>query len=247
MDSTFCFPAELTAPSELRVRSPRLVSLTASGIQTALAIALLLGLAAASAVWAGSTFSHRMQQTSALKTQGQETTGQVIHVWSSGSLEPRVSYSFAVNGVVHTAETRVPKQLLQSVAKAGSLPIRYLPGNPAINHPSAWERSPYSGLALFVAPAVAAILGLLLLMPLIAERRMAAEGVPVLAMVRTCTHSRNGYLVHYEFRAGDGNKFKGRGWFQKHQEPGDGIWILYLPKAPRRNVPYPLSFCRVAE
>lgn len=247
MDTSFCFPAELTAPSELRGRSPRTIVLTGNGIQTALAIALLLGLAAASAVWAGSTFSHRMQETAALNTQGQMTTGRVMHVWSSGSLEPRVSYSFSVNGTAYTSETRVPEQWVQLLAKSGSLPIRYLPGNPAINHPSGWQRSPYSGLALFVAPAIAAILGLLLLLPLAVERRMAAKGVPVLAMVRKCTHSRNGYLVRYEFRAANGAKFKGRGWFQNHQEPGDGIWILYLPRDPERNVPYPLSYYRVAE
>lgn len=247
MDSSVCFAGDLTAPSELRGQSPRVIFLTGNGIQLALAVAILLGLAAASAVWAGMTVSRNRKETAELNAQGQEVTGQVKLVSTSGSLEPRVAYSFTINGTEYDSEVRVPKPLARSIAHSGSLLIRYLPANPAVNHPAQWNYSSLSEMALFAAPVIAAVLGLMLLLPLGRERRMAAEGVPALAMVKKCTQTRTGYVVNYEFRLGSGPKVKGRGWFHDHQEPGEGVWILYLSKNPRRNVPYPLSYCRVAE
>jgi hypothetical protein len=247
MDSSVCFPGELTAPNELRGQSPRVVFLSGSGVQLALAVAILLGLAAASAVWVGKTVSIHKQESAALRSRGEDILGQVKEVRSSGPVEPTVAYSFTADGTEYSSEVRVPKDLARSVARSGPLLIRYLPENPAISHPAGWEYSSLSETALFIAPAIAAVLGLILLLPLGLERRMAAEGVPALAMVKKCTHTRTGYVVHYEFRLGDGPKVKGRGWFQDPQEAGEGVWILYLPKNPRRNVPYPLSYFRVAE
>lgn len=247
MDSSFSFPAELTAPFELRGDVPRRTLLTGSGVQMVFATAILLGIAAASSVWVSMTISRHARQSAALKYSGQQITGRIDHVWPSGSLGPRISYEFTVNGTDYTAGSRVPKTLLKTLPRSGTLPVRYLPGNPAINHPAGWEETPQSEFTLLLAPVIALLLGLSLLLPLSIERRMATQGRPVLAMVKKCTASRIGYLVHYEFRPHDGPAICGRGWYQYQQERGEGIWVLYLPKSPRRNVPYPLAYFRVID
>jgi hypothetical protein len=247
MDSSFTFPAELTAPFELRGQLPRRIVPTGSGVQMAFATALLLALAASSAVWAGMTVSRHKKENAALSSSGQQVTAQIRHVWTAGALEPRISYVFTVNGTDYTAMSRLPKPLVKTLAHSATLPVRYLPANPAVNHPAAWEESPRSESTLLLAPAIAALLGLSLLLPLGIERRMANQGRPALAMVKKCTRSRSGYLVNYEFRPEGGTAIRGRGWYQAHQEPGEGIWVLYLPKAPRRNFPYPLCYWKVTE
>lgn len=213
----------------------------------AFATAILLGLAAASAMWVGMTISRRAREIAALTSQGNAANAQIKRVSTSGSLEPRISYTFTVNGTVYSGEARVPKSLVPAMSRAASLPIRYLPANPALNHPAGWEQPPHSDFALLMAPVIAALLALSLLLPLILERRMAAHGRPALAMVKKCTPSRSGYLVKYEFRPEGEGAVKGRGWFQYPQQPGEGVWVLYLPGNPRRSLPYPLSCCKVAD
>ncbi|MGH9589427.1 MAG: hypothetical protein ACRD25_03485 [Terracidiphilus sp.] len=247
MYTTFSFSAELTAPAELRGRTPRRVLLTGSGIQMAIAAAILLTLAAAGAVWAGSAAVRERQHNSALHNHGRETEGAITRLEVSNSLESRVSYTFSAGGATYSGEARVPENLIRPLAKSKSLPILYFPANPAINHPVAWEPSPDSQLVLLVAPAIAAVLGLALFIPLGIEHRMAAEGKPALAVVRKCTRGKSGYLVKYEFRLGDETPIEGQGWCKNQQELGNGIWVLYLRGRPRRNLPYPLTYYRAIE
>ena len=248
MDTTYSSPAEFTVPAELRGRIPRRVGLTGSGFQIALAAAILLALGAAGAVWVGSAAVQQTQRNSALHTSGRETEGAITGLPVPSSVDARVRYTFRAGGVTYSGDARVPEELAHSLAKSKSLPILYLPANPAINRPAAWELSPSSQLALLLAPVIAAVLGLLLFVPLSIEHRMAAEGKPALAVVRKCTKGRNGYLVKYELRLGDDETtINGRGWCKSHQEPGNGIWVLYLPGERHRNLPYPLSYCRAIE
>ena len=247
MDTTYSSSAEFTVPAELRGRIPRRVGLTGSGFQIALAAAILLALGAAGAVWVGSTAVQQRQKGSALRKSGRETEGAITRLQVSSSVDARVRYTFRAGNAMYSGDARVPEELAHSLAGSKNLPILYLPANPAINRPAAWEPSFGSQWAMFLAPVIAAVLGLLLFIPLGIEHRMAAEGKPALAVVRKCTRGRNGYLVRYELRLGDETTMEGRGWCKSHQEPGNGIWILYLPGEPRRNLPYPLSYCRAIE
>ena len=195
----------------------------------------------------GSFAVQQTQRNSALHKSGREIEGVITGHPVPNSVDARVRYTFRAGGVMYSGDVRVPEELDHSLAISKNLPILYLPENPAINRPAAWEPSPSSQWALLLAPAIAAVLGLLLFIPLSIEHRMAAEGKPALAVVRSCTKGRNGYQVKYELRLGDETRIGGRGWCKSHQEPGNGIWILYLPAEPRRNLPYPLSYCRAIE
>lgn len=218
--------------------------LTGSGFQIALAAVILLALGAAGAMWVGIAAVQQRQQDSALHKSGREIEGTITTLQVSSSVDARVRYTFRAAGAMYRGDARVPEELAHSLAKSKNLPILYLPANPAINRPAAWEPSPGSQMAMVLAPVVAAVLGLLLIIPLGIEHHMAAEGKPALAVVRKCTKGRNGYLVKYELRLGDETTIQGRGWCKNHQEPGNGIWVLYLPGESRRSLPYPLSYCR---
>lgn len=63
MDTTYSFPAEFTVPAELKGLTPRRVLPTGSGIQMALAAAILLALAAAGVAWTGSPAARSAPQS----------------------------------------------------------------------------------------------------------------------------------------------------------------------------------------
>lgn len=247
MDSSFTFPVEWTGPSELRTPPPRRVSLTGHGFQMAFAAAILLALAAAGAVWIAQYAARQAQRDSALQQSGRQITGAITQIQTSGTFEPRVDYTFTVGGATYAGHARLSTRMANALSAAHSLSVLYLPSNPALNHPAGFERSPRSDMALLVAPAISALLGFLLFVPLFVERRMAAEGVPVIATVTKCARARHGHFLNYAFHLENGTAIKGRGWYQNWQEPGTAIWAIYLPRTPRRNLPYPLSYCRVIE
>jgi hypothetical protein len=245
MDSSFSFPVELIGPSELQTQSPRRVLLTGHGVQIIIAGAILLALAAAGVVWVGSYAQQQTQRDSLLLRSGRQAEAAITRLQSSGTFAPRVNYTFTAGDATYAGQARVPTKMAHALAGSRSLPVLYLPDNPAISRPAVLLHSPHSEEALFIAPAVAAFLGLLLFVLLFDERRMAVQGTPVLAVITKCTRARNGFLLDYAFRLENQQVIKGHGWYQTYQEPGAGIWALYLRKKPRRNVPYPLSCCRI--
>lgn len=245
LDTAYSFPAELTAPVELRGKTPRTVLLTGSGVLVGIAAAILLALSAAGVVWAGGAAARQRQHNSALRKNGRETEGAITQLHVSNSLESEVSYTFSAGDATYTGAARVPAELARSLRGFKSLAVLYLPANPAINEPAAWEPLPHLRLALLVVPMIAAVLGLMLFILLGIEYRMAAGGKPALAMISQCTEGRHGYLIHYRIRLGEETWIKGRGWCKSPQEPGNGIWVLYAPGRQQRSMPYPLAYCRV--
>jgi hypothetical protein len=247
MDSPFTFPTEFTGPSELRSPPPRRVSLTGHGFRMAIAAAILLALAAAGVVWIAQYATQRARRDSVLHHSGRQTNATIARVQTSGTFEPRVDYTFTLDGVTYAGHARLSTRMADTLSGTQSLTVLYFPANPAINYPAGLERSPHSDMALLVAPAISALLGCLLFVPLFVERRMAAEGVPVIATVTKCARARYGYFLNYAFHLESGTSIKGRGWYHAWQEPGTAIWAICLPKTPRRNLPYPLNYCRVIE
>jgi hypothetical protein len=94
-------------------------------------------------------------------------------------------------------------------------------------------------LYLFFVPILFVVPGTAILLTKRMDRRLVAEGKPVVAAVTGCDRSKSGFIVKYEFRAADGTMAKGDGWSQNRQEIGASIWVLYLPQNPGRNLLYP--------
>lgn len=243
------FPIEMTSiPSELTGPLPRRLRLSTNGRRMAIAAVVISALAMAFALWVGFDRVQQLQHRAALRRDGRDTVGEITRLWSaSRSLKTRVSYTFTVNGLSFAGEARVPNQLVPSLSESGTLPIRYLPADPAVNHPAAWEWSALLDWDSFIAPIVGMALALFLFATLRSERRLVAEGFPTVGEITRCAPGRRGgFSVNFDFRMQNGGITKGGGWSQCHREIGERICVLYLPQNPRRNLSYPSLNYRVA-
>jgi Protein of unknown function (DUF3592) len=249
MDTNFSSIGAATIPSELTGPLPRRSRLSGNGSQMAIVAALMLALAVAFALWVGIDRAQQLQHRAALRHDGQEAVGDITRLWSSGrSLKTRVSYTFIANGISFKGEARVPGQLVHSLRESDTVPIRYLPANPSVNHPAAWEWSALLDWDSFVAPIIGVALCLFLIVPLRSEHQLVAEGLPVAGVITQCSPGkRGGFSVTYDFRTQDGSVTKGNGWSRARQEVGATVCVLYLPHNPRRNEPYPSLNYRVVQ
>ncbi len=249
MDANFSPIEAASIPSELTGPLPRRLRLSRNGNRMATAAAIMLVLAVAFAFWIGLDRVQQLQHRAALRRTGRETVGKITRLWSaSRSLKTRVSYTFAVNGVSFAGEARVPNQLVTSLSESNTLPIRYLPANPAVNHPAAWEWSALLDWDSFVAPIIGLALALFLFATLRSERRLVIGGLPAVGEITRCTPgSRGGFSVNFDFRTQDGSITKGSGWSESRREIGERVCVLYLPQNPRRNLSYPSLNYRVAQ
>jgi hypothetical protein len=197
----------------------------------------------------------QMQHKAALRLGGSDAVAAMTKLGvERPSARNIVRYSFNVHGEIFTGNAIVPNQLYSSLAQSGSIPIRYLPADPTVNHPAAWEWSAllnlesfYSVLLLVTAAMLFQLPGRMLLMRM--ERRVVAEGAPAVASITRCfpLYRAGGFQVEYEFRAEDGRVTKGSGWYESSQESCASICVLYLPQNPQRNQPYPSRNYRVAQ
>jgi hypothetical protein len=130
----------------------------------------MFALALAWTGWYSVDTLRQMQHRDALRTSGMETTGDVTRLWSSGhGMYHKVSYTFTVNGTVFAGEALAPKENWDSLQDRGSLLVRYLSTNPAINHPGAWEWSVLQRFDLIAAAIFAIALGVFFLWDLAGE------------------------------------------------------------------------------
>jgi len=232
-------------PSELTGPSPRRVCATQQGFWMEMGTTLLLAFSLAGTLWMGKNAMQQMQNWEALHRDGCEIVGRVT---GTGTGKSRmVYYAFTVNGRSFTGKAYSPGQLFQSLQNSGPLRIRYLPPNPAVNHPADWEHAPLDS-AWFMAPLPLVLFGMIFLVSLRRERQLVAEGAPAAGVILQCRYgSRSGYVAKYEFRAEDGKVITSRVGVPGSLEIGSIIWVLYLRQNPRRNQPYPSSNYRVIE
>ena len=238
-----------TVPGELFGPLPRRLSLTGNGRQIVVVAAILLALSFGGALWVGIDTAQQLRDRDALRRDGAEATATITRLWFPGrGLHLKVSYIFIVNGVSFTGAVQAPRQLFGKLNEVNYLSIRYLPTNPAVNYPMAWEWSVQQKLNSFSAVILLTVFGMILLVPLYMERKLVAEAVPTRGLITGClSNRRGGFTVKYEFRLQDGNVLKGSGWSPNRKENGADVWVLYLPQNPQRNAPYPALNYRAAE
>jgi hypothetical protein len=241
MDPNLQYSGASVIPSELSGQLPRRTRITSDVVTTAVMAMIFLALALAGICWLSINAIQKIQIREALRSDSSETDGEIVRTGRS-----YVYYRFAVNGMSFTGEAHVPEQQWTGVMESGSLPIRYLPANPAVNHPSAWEESTISVWLIVIFPDlvlfILAALGIMLFLQLRTGRRMVAEGTPAVAVITKCTPAkgRSGIGIEYEFRTEDGRVINGRSGFVSLQEIGASICILYLATNPLQNQPYEL-------
>jgi len=246
MDRDFSSIDLASIPRELTGPLPRKVRLSKNGNRMAIAAVVMFALGIVLTLWIGVDRVQHLLHRAALRRDGRTTVGQIRRVWSSSrSMKTRVSYTFAVNGVLFVGDELVPHHLAVGLEDSDPLAIRYLPSNPAVNHPAAWEWSVDSDT--FVVPILCTGLVLFLFTALHLERRLVVKGLPAVGEITKCAPAkRGGFSVNFDFRTEDGSVTKGSGWSSGRREIGERVCVLYLPENPKRNLSYPaLNYCVV--
>ena len=154
-----------------------------------------------------------------------------------------LDYSFTAEGRYFTGHAFMPDRIQAILRESDPLPIRYLPSNPSINHPSDWEDSAVLDCFPFSLPIAFLLISVIVYVSMRIDRPLVTNGMPAVAVITKCTpHVRGGITVKYKFRAEDGSEMKGSSGYDSLQEIGASICILYLPWNPRRNQTY-ISLC----
>ena len=240
------------APRELLHSPPRHVVLSGGGVALAvLGVILVLG-AIAAAAFLGRESSRQGENYRLLQQEGREADARIVRRWwtKGENKRLRVKYEFAVEGRSYVKEVKVPKARANTVAEDGAIRIRFVPSNPAINHPAAWNSEPMPSW-----PAIVVGIGLLILaagiaMALRRQMELLSEGRAAPAIVTKISKEQHQHgsstIIHYEFPLLSGNIAKGKSaCSRKGVDTGTVLPVVYDPNNTRRSAIYPLSLVRV--
>jgi hypothetical protein len=240
-------------PAELTSRTPRRVRITGTGWLNLFAAALFSLIGVAVGVVIVKQVTHREAARDALRQGGREVLGQLNDKWHQGrSFVPYVGYTFPVDGTFYTGKSQAPSDTWKSLRQYDSLPIRYLPADPNINHPAAWEDAPYSDLGGLLIPIFFLAFGLMFVRRFPVQRRLATEGIAVKGCITECWGpGRNGgFGLSYTFRNASSNEEEsGRCGYDSSRKVGSNVWLLYLPSDPKQSEIYPfgIPFYRIEQ
>ena len=239
---------DVTVPSELAGPLPRNVFLNMEGDGRYLLIIVLIFFVGGLSflAWLGYEDINQFHQRAALRGNVREVVGKVTGFTFPRGGPTSVNYTFTLDGVDYSSkalESRTPGPGTR-FEKGDSILIRFLPLNPAINHPDAWEWSLAIGWASVLCAVFQFSIGLFALVGLLRDRKLARLGKAVAASVTACTPKDRFFHVEYEFQV-EGVVVKGTHDGKDEYLAGARIWVLYLSNRPQRNDLYPLNLYSV--
>jgi hypothetical protein len=238
-----------TPPDGLERSRPREVRLTAAGRGLVFAV-VALWLAAVGA-WIGLqlVIARGASESRLFRAEAVDAQAEVTRLWRAGDNKRkyRVAYRFEASGRIHERQARVSASTWRALEVGGPLAIRYVPSRPELS----FARGDGPDVPPFFLPYVlAGVLGVgacLMPLPLIAQRRLLAEGRPARGQVTRHTRDQHGTKVHYEFRTLAGSRASGKaGPVRKPAAVGSAVCVLYEPDRPGSNMLYPTSLVRLA-
>jgi len=236
-----------TPPQELAGALPRKKRLTGRGV-----FALVFALVSIVVAIIGFV-GFRMAQSDSnefnqkMRAQGREATATVTRLWRTGGkgATDMVAYSFSAGAARVHGECEVPLRLWAGLHNGADLPVRYLPSEPAVNHPAAWEEDTGEMWVFIGLTALPAAASLLLLVVVLRRGQIAAYGLPAPGTVTACNSLKTGWTVKYRFRTKDGAEIGGLSGADQPYRTGAAVCVLYLPRNPARNSLYPLTWYRL--
>jgi hypothetical protein len=234
----------LNGPSELRGPLPRRVQMSSTDASFLLVVVVVcLGIGSIAVGFECFNATKQMRQRTALGRDGLITTGKVSAT-HGGHGDSMVSYTFNANGTKYVGSAEMPNYRL-ILHESDAITIRFLPSEPTINHPADWDWSGGGNLMPMLFALFFVTMGSVALLVLLRDRKLAREGKPVQAVVIDCNPDKAQFRLLYEFRTTDGLSVKGSCNCAEEYEEGTQVWILYLPKRPRRNHSYPMEYFSV--
>lgn len=244
MDSSLSLDSASIIPSELLGQLPRRTRLSGDGIWGVITIMIILAFPAFIACMVFNTWFQVNQTRDALRRESSEVAGVVTQIkYRKGY---RVYYTFVVDGKSFTGHSYMPEKIGENLQDSDPLSIRYLPSNPVVNHPAAWE-DPESIWPGFIFLTILLASAFMVLKGLREERLLIAKGTPAVALVTKSSSTRSGFLVKYDFRTEDGMVIKGSSGYEICPEIGTNICVLYLQQDPSCNQLYPFRYYCVAQ
>lgn len=235
-------------PPELICALPRRTRLTANGVVSLVFAIPVLALTLAMSATFGTTSMRGLQTRSALRAGSRIANGEVTQLAFIGRHNtPRVQYTFAVDGTWYTGKVTVPGKWLSAYQQFSQVPIRYLPENPAVNHPADWEESTPTFVWPILSPLMFVTFEIFLFMNLRRQHNLLAEGTPAVGVITACTLYKGSYSMKYDFTTADGQSLKGRSTRKQGQQIGASVSILYMSQKPACSGIYPLDLYRIAE
>jgi hypothetical protein len=75
---------------------------------------------------------------STLRKAGVDVSGEITGIEPVPKALDEVDYTFNVNGRTFSGKAPVPARVERNLYESGPLMVRYLPSDPAVNHPAAW-------------------------------------------------------------------------------------------------------------
>ncbi len=239
-----------TPPAELAGSLPREVRLSAAGIALAVVATLMSAGAVAAFVGLEAIASRESTQRLLLEQQGVNTSAVITRLWRARDKErqPMVAYRFEYDGRAYEGQAKVSLRIWNTLAEGSPLPVRLVPSNPGLNHPSDW---PGSQMPAWLPPVVAVFLAAvaaLLVFLLRCQRHLLSDGRPAPAIVTRYSLADHGRKrVHYEFAQSSGARGQGKsGPMRKLPPIGSTLCVIYDPENPRRSAPYPMDLVKPA-
>lgn len=242
-------PANWVPPDGLGYSSLRPVRLACAGYGLAVMVAVfVLG-----SLVLGSVLRNKSDRETArrdrLEREGAVTDGTIERLWRAGGEDDTrdVRYEFQVDGLSRIGSSKVPTRIWQTLRVGDTMPIRYLPGDPGINHPAGWRMGVTPAWVAILVPGI--LLGMSGLVVLLIRRQwlLLSEGRPAPGVVVKVRRGDKHTVLNYEFRVLSGATRRGRCNTNSRPIPGEGsvVCVIYDPDNPRRNGIYPFSLVRV--
>ena len=238
-----------TPPDGLGYSSLRPVRLTGAGIALLVVAAMMLLGAVAAGIGLGTTAGRQGKEHRLLLEQGANTDARITRLWRSGGEDQQhwVSYRFTVQERAYETRKTVPARIWQKLTVGSSLPVRFLPSNPKVNHPSGWNDTPMPPWVPYLVSLALVVAAWGCTIRLRTEMRLLTEGRPAPGTVTGQRRTKDGTVIRYEFQLLNGATAKGRGQTRRPPAIGSQICVLYDPENPRRNAPYPLSLVKLTK
>ena len=236
-----------TPPDGLGYSSLRPVGLTGGGVALLVVAAMMLLGAVAAAIGLGTTARRQAKDHRLLQEQGVNTEAQITRLWRSGDKNQQhlVSYRFTVQEREYAARKGVPARIWQKLTAGSSLPVRFLPSDPKVNHPTEWNDTPMPNWLPYLLSGGLVAIAFGITIPLRIQMRLLTEGRPAPGTVTGHRRTKDGTILRYEFVLLNGATAKGRGQSRRPPAIGAPICVLYDPENPRRNAPYPLTLIKL--
>ena len=242
--------ALVTAPSELTGPVPRRVEMADGDAQYLLLVVLLFFVGGGLWLgWKGYDDVQQLKYRALLRNNGRVVIGEVTG-FSFGRYTPMsVVYRFTVEGQSYFGKALEPVKPGSGTSfdKGDKILVRFLLSNPAINHPDAWEWTVAIGWWFVASQVFFWSIGCIALLFLLRDRKLARWGTVAAGTVTGCTPDDRRFRVEYRFSTEEGVEMEGHGDSPHEYGSGATVWILYLPRRPKRNDMYPLPLFHVHE